>query len=83
MEEKQYLEIAIQLNEKDLLKSFWEKVARTQTWYSLNNNTQTKFVDLDDDHLKNIIKMLARFNSDTSRPALCALIGEASNRHIL
>lgn len=81
--EDYYLEVAKLKEENKLLDAHWEECAKSREWIDING-VVTKFEELDDVHLTNIIAMLTRFyqnrQSKHIKALVCALVKELLSR---
>ena len=78
-----YLEIAKIKKENELLDAHWEECTKRKEWVHVNGEV-SKFKELDDIHLTNIIAMLTRFykirQSKYIKALICALSEELLSR---
>lgn len=78
-----YLEIAKIKKENELLDAHWKECVERKEWVHVNGEV-SKFEELDDIHLTNIIAMLTRFykirQSKHIKALICALSEELLSR---
>lgn len=71
--EKNYLNVATEQSEQELLDNHWERVKRMKIWISTEGE-KTHFSDIEKNHLITIIKMLIRFYGERPSQPLQDLI---------
>lgn len=76
-EEKDYLMVA----EQNVLDAHWERVRNTRVWISADSGKETPFNELEDGHLRSIIKMLLRFSRKSCTELADVLVDELYKRY--
>lgn len=71
--ERDYLYVAKQHTEQEILDKHWETVKQMKIWVS-SEGEKTHFKDIENNHLITIIKMLVRFQGERPSQALQELI---------
>ena len=77
--ERDYLKVAQLESEEKILANHWQNIAKKRIWISQNGEKKS-IMDINNHHLVTICKMLIRFNSETSEPALEMVLGEIERR---